>query len=76
MYATHCGDYATKSGQPETLLGRLAAAIEVDTQLSDFLAQRVAINAEQISRLDLVASCCGHRSQYQWVLNLREDALI
>src|SRR6185369_9558646 len=58
-------------------VGALAAAAKhLDVEIADLLAQRVAVDAEQIGGADLVAACRRQRRSQQWVLHLAQDAMI
>src|SRR5580700_824672 len=62
-------------GLPAAFLGS-AGAINLDFQVADFLAERVAIDAEQIGGTDLVAAGCRQRRRQQRAFNLTKDAVI
>src|SRR5215475_3029404 len=56
--------------------GSAAAAEDLDFEISDFLAQRVAIDPEQVRRADLVVSCRRERHREQRMLDLAQDAVV
>src|ERR1700722_4784637 len=53
-----------------------AGADDLDFQVPDFLAQSVAVDAEQIGGADLVSPRCGERGGEQRVFDLAQDAVI
>src|SRR5689334_14387390 len=52
------------------------AAIDLDIEVPDLLAQRVAVQAQQVGRADLVAAGRGERGRQQRHLDLLQDAMI
>src|SRR6201986_2071432 len=54
--------------------GLAAAAIDLNIEVPDLLAQRVAVQAEEIGGTDLVAAGRGERSGQQRHLDLLQDA--
>src|SRR5690348_3608730 len=54
----------------------IAAAVDLDIEVADFLAQGVAIDAEQVGRAYLVAAGSGERGGQQRVFDLAQDAVI
>src|SRR5580698_11308188 len=53
-----------------------AGAIDLDFQVADFLAQRVAIDAKEIGGADLVAAGCRQCRRQQRAFDLAKDAVI
>src|SRR5256712_4070110 len=45
-----------RHGSPDALLARRGAAADLDAELGDLLAERVAVDAEHLGRLHLVAA--------------------
>ena len=54
----------------------MRGTIDVDPKIPDLFAQRVAVKAEKLGRLDLVAPGRGHRRQHQRIFDLGENALV
>src|SRR3954462_15868751 len=58
-------------------LNRLTSAtIDLDVQVTDFLAQCVAVEPKKIGRADLIAACRGQRRGQQWNFDLLENPVI
>src|SRR5690606_13011161 len=74
-YATQCGNFATITAGTEQSPA-FCRAIDVNAELTDFLAQRVAIDPEQFRRLDLIAARSSKRRQDERIFHLRQNALI
>src|ERR1700694_2747221 len=53
-----------------------AAAVDLNVQIADFLPQRVAVEAEQVGRADLIAARRRQRRSEQRHLDFLEDAMI
>jgi hypothetical protein len=53
-----------------------AAAEDLNVKIADFLAQRVAIDPEQICGADLVAAGGRKRHRQEWMLDLPEHPVI
>src|SRR5215208_7993405 len=53
-----------------------ARAHHLDVEVADLLAQRVAVDAEQVGGADLVTAGSGERGREQRVLDLAQDAVI
>src|SRR3954447_26314587 len=53
-----------------------AASVHLNVEIPDLLAQRVAVEAEQVGRADLVAAGGGQRRGQQRHLDLLQDAVI
>src|ERR1700744_5199535 len=62
------------STQSEALLS--PAAIDLNIEVPDLLAQRVAVQAQQVGGADLVAAGRGQRGREKRHLDLLEDAVI
>src|SRR5690349_19971224 len=56
--------------------GLFRGTIDVDPELPDLLAQRVAVDAQQVGRLDLVAASSRDRGENLRVIDLVQNALI
>src|SRR3954452_4967702 len=52
------------------------ASHDVNFQLADLLAQRIAVQPKQLRRLDLVATGRAKRRADQWHLHLAQNALV
>src|SRR4051812_10980060 len=66
-----------RGAEPPSGTGRLAPApIHLDIEIPDLLPQRVAVEAEQIGRADLVAAGRRERGREQRHLDLFQDAVI
>src|ERR1700686_253620 len=63
------------SEMPAALLSA-AGAIDLDFQVADLLAQRVAIDAKEIGGADLVAAGCRQCRRQQRSFDLAQDAVI
>ena len=48
----------------------------LDIQIPDLLAQRVAIDAEQVGGADLIAAGCGERCGQKRVFHLAQNAMV
>src|SRR5690349_5459456 len=53
-----------------------AAAIDLDVEVADFLAKRVAIDPEQIGGADLVAARGRERRRKQRIFDFAQDAVV
>src|SRR5438067_4239415 len=53
-----------------------ARAHHLDVEVADLLAQRVAVDAEQVGSADLVATGGGERGREQRVLDFAQNAVI
>src|SRR5690606_10904602 len=51
-------------------------AVDVDAELADLLAQRIAVQTEKLRRPDLVATRRRHRRQHQRIFHLLQHALV
>src|SRR5882757_8948435 len=54
----------------------IAASVDLNVQIADLLSQRIAVEAEQIRRPDLVAPGGSQRRREQRHLDFLEDAVI
>src|SRR6185503_19310979 len=54
----------------------IAAAVDLNIEVADFLAQGVAVDAEQVGRANLVAAGGGERGGQQRIFDLAQDAVI
>src|SRR6478672_4535591 len=54
----------------------IAAAVDLNIEVADFLAQGVAVDAEQIGRANLVAAGGSKRGGQQRIFDLAQDAVI
>src|SRR5580700_5245775 len=62
-------------GVPAALLSA-AGAIDLDFQVADLLAQRIAIDAKEIGGADLIAAGCRRCRRQQRAFDLAKDAVI
>src|SRR5689334_11649978 len=53
-----------------------AAAENLDVQVADFLAQGIAVDAQQVRGADLVAAGGGQGRGQQWMFDLTQDPVI
>src|SRR5664279_3674345 len=53
-----------------------SAAVDLDVEIADFLAQCVAVKAEKVGGTDLIAARRGQCRRQEWNLNLLQNPVI
>lgn len=56
--------------------GSARTADDLDIEIADLLAKRIAIDAQKLGSLDLIAPCGGERNRDQGIFHLPEDTMI
>jgi hypothetical protein len=70
------GDEFNPGADRPCLIASAAATEHLDVQITDFLAQSIAVDAEQIGSPDLIAAGCRQRHRQKRMLDLAQHPVI